>query len=184
MFEQITSQINRIADTATTNVRRLDTDVDFAIDISEFTDSFTDGFTTTSDKVLDAVLDTNRRVVDVAVSTADRVNERVELPFADRLPTPTVAGERYLDFVERAVSLNREMNHRVVELLGADRATAATAEQATARRAAAKTATTKPRTVKKNAAKKSTARKSTAKKSTARKSTAKKAAAKTTSASA
>jgi hypothetical protein len=169
MFEQITSQINRIADTATTNVRRLDTDVDFAIDISEFTE-FTDGFTTTSDKVLDAVLDTNRRVVDVAVSTADRVNERVELPFADRLPTPTVAGERYLDFVERAVSLNREMNQRVVELLGADRATAATAEQATARRAAAKTATTKPRTVKKNAAKKSTARKSTAKKSTARKS--------------
>ncbi|HSM65854.1 MAG TPA: hypothetical protein VK860_06090, partial [Ilumatobacteraceae bacterium] len=119
MFEQITSQINRIADTATTNVRRLDADVDFAFDISEFTD----GFTTTSDKVLDAVLDTNRRVVDVAVSAADRVNERVELPFADRLPTPTVAGERYLDFVERAVSLNREMNQRVVELLGADRAT-------------------------------------------------------------
>jgi hypothetical protein len=176
MFEQITSQINRIADTATTNVRRLDTDVDFAIDISEFTD----GFTTTSDKVLDAVLDTNRRVVDVAVSTADRVNERVELPFADRLPTPTVAGERYLDFVERAVSLNREMNQRVVELLGADRATAATAKQAAARQAAAKTATTKPRTVKKNTAKKSTARKSTARKSTARKSTA----AKTTSASA
>jgi hypothetical protein len=181
MFEQITSQINRIADTATTNVRRLDTDVDFAFDISEFTD----GFTTTSDKVLDAVLDTNRRVVDVAVSTADRVNERVELPFADRLPTPTVAGERYLDFVERAVSLNREMNQRVVELLGADRATAATAKQAAARQAAAKTATTKPRTVKKNTAKKSTARKSTARKSTARKSTARKStAAKTTSASA
>lgn len=168
MFEQITDQINRFADTATSNVRKLDTDVDFTFDISDVTDSFT----TTSDKVLDAVLDTNRRVVDVAVSTADRVNERVELPFADRLPTPAAAGERYIEFVERAVSLNRDLNQRVVEMLGAERATTATAEKAAARGAAAKTATAKPRTAKKNTAKKRTATKRTAKKAAAKKSTA------------
>ncbi len=42
--------------------------------------------------MLDAVLDTNRRIVEFAVTTADRINEQVrnqvsvELPFADSFP--------------------------------------------------------------------------------------------------
>lgn len=167
MFDQISTQMTRFADTATTNIRNFDTDVDLGIDIRELTD----GFTTTSDKVLDAVLETNRRAVDVVVTAADRVNERVELPFGDRFPTPTVAGERYLEFVERAIELNRELNQRVVELLVADRPTASAAKAAE-RQAAAKTATTKKRTVKKRAAKKATARKAPAKRTTTAKATA------------
>ena len=112
MFDQIT----KIANDATTSV----TDAINDNDISE-------RFTTTSDQVLDAVLDANRRIVDFAVTTADRVADQVnvELPFADSFPTPTVAGERYLEFVERAVSMNRDMNQRVVEMIKADNAKAA-----------------------------------------------------------
>ncbi len=112
MFEQITKFANETG----TNV----TDAINDTDISE-------RFTTTSDQVLDAVLDTNRRVVDFAVTTADRINEQIKLdvPFADSFPTPTVAGERYLEFVERAVSLNRDMNQRVAEMIKVDNAKAA-----------------------------------------------------------
>ena len=77
------------------------------------------------------MLDTNRRVVDFAVTTADRRRHEpvnVELPFADSLPTPTVAGERYLEFVERAVSLNRDMNQRVADMIKVDNAKAAADE--------------------------------------------------------
>ena len=156
-------QITKFANTTSTNVN----------------DSIRENLTSTSDQVLDVVLDTNRRMVDLAVSTVDRITAQidVELPFADRLPTPSAAGERYLDFVEQAVSLNREMTQRVVEMLEAAerRAVDATAEQAAAAKTAAKKPMARKATTKKAAAKKSTARKST--KKVAKKTTAKPAAA-------
>lgn len=164
MFEQIT----KFANEATTTINDSVTDAINDNNIAE-------RFTTTSDRVLDAVLDTNRRIVDAAVTTADRVAEQfrsqvtVELPFADRLPTPTVAGERYLDFVERAVSLNRDMNQRVADMIKADNAKKAPAAKTVAR----KTPATK-RPVKKTVAKKSPAKKSPAKKTIAKKTVASK----------
>ena len=140
MFEQIT----KFANEATTTF----TDAINDNDVSE-------RFTTTSDQVLDAVLDANRRIVDMAVTTADRVSEqfKVELPFADRFPTPSEAGERYLEFVERAVSLNRDMNQRVAEMIKADNAKAV-AEKAPAKKAPAKKAAARKRPVRKTVAKK------------------------------
>jgi len=160
MFEQIT----KFANEATTTINDSVTD---AINDTNITDRFT----TTSDRVLDAVLDTNRRIVDAAVTTADRVAEQfrsqvtVELPFADRFPTPTVAGERYLDFVERAVSLNRDMNQRVVDMITADNAKKAPAAKKTvAKKTPAKKATATKRAVKKTVAKKIPAEKTVASK--------------------
>jgi len=181
MFEQIT----KFANEATTTV----TDALNDNNVSE-------RFTTTSDQVLDAVLDANRRIVDAAVTTADRVAEQIsiELPFADRLPTPTVAGERYLEFVERAVSLNRDLNQRVAEMIKADNAKAAADKVTTAAKTVADTATkTVTDTTKlvtdsaksvadstKSVARQSPAKKAPAKKSPAKKVTAKKATAKKT----
>ncbi len=179
MFEQIT----KFANEATTSV----TDAINDNNISE-------RFTTTSDQVLDTVLDTNRRIVEFAVTTADRVADQVkiELPFADSFPTPTVAGERYLDFVERAVSMNREMNQRVAEMIKADNAKAASDKVvATAKNVAetaTKTVSDTAKTVAKQApssnvagrkvaATKRPAKKTAAKKTTAKKTAAKKAAA-------
>ncbi len=154
MFEQI----NKFADSATTTVNDAFSTV--------VTDN-TERFTSTSDQVLDAVLDTNRRIVEVAVTTADRIAEqiKVELPLADRLPTPAVAGERYLEFVERAVSLNRDLNQRVVEMITADNAKVVVA---TAKRPATKTAAAK-RPAKKRPARKTAAKKTVAKKTAASK---------------
>jgi 2-hydroxychromene-2-carboxylate isomerase len=164
MFEQITKFANETTDTLTSTV----------------TDAMNDNniskrFTTTSDQVLDAVLDANRRIVDLAVTTADRVSEQlnVELPFADRFPTPTVAGERYLEFVERAVSLNRDMNQRVAEMITVDNAKAAADKVVTTTKTAATSTPAKKAPVKKAPARKTAAKKRPA----ARKTAGKKAAA-------
>ena len=154
MFEQIT----KFANEATTSINDSVTDAINDNNIAE-------RFTTTSDRVLDAVLDTNRRIVDAAVTTADRVAEQfrsqvtVELPFADRLPTPTVAGERYLDFVERAVSLNRDMNQRVVDMIKADNAKKASAKKTVAKKTVANKAVANKSSAKKTVAKKAVAAK-------------------------
>ena len=160
MFEQITKYANETTTTINDSVTDAINDT-----------NITDRFTTTSDRVLDAVLDTNRRIVDAAVTTADRVAEQfrsqvtVELPFADRFPTPTVAGERYLDFVERAVSLNRDMNQRVVDMITADNAKKAPAAKKTvAKKTPAKKATATKRAAKKTVAKKIPAEKTVASK--------------------
>ena len=164
MFEQISKFANETTDNVSRTVNDAIKDINETIEDTDLSKRFI----TTSDQVLDAVLDANRRIVDMAVTTADRVSEqlKIELPFADRLPTASVAGERYLDFVERAVSLNRDMNQRVAEMITADNAK--------------KTVTKAP--ARKVAAKKTTARKTTARKAPARKTTAKKAAAKKVSA--
>ena len=173
MFEQITKFANEATTTITDGVNDVLND-----------NKVSDRFATTSDQVLDAVLDANRRIVDMAVNTADRVSEQinVEFPFAERFPTPTVAGERYLEFVERAVSLNRDMNERVVEMIKADNAKAASDKVvATAKNVAdtaTKTATKTSKSVAdtaKTVAKKAPAKKAPAKKAPVRKTVAKKA---------
>lgn len=119
-----------------------------------------------NERALEAVVDANRRLVEFAVTTADRVAERItfELPFADRLPTrpsPAETGERYLDFVERAVVVNREFNDRIVSMLKSDTVTvdtivakiAATADETADRvsDAASAATTTAKRTAKRTA---------------------------------
>jgi len=160
MFDQITKFANEASTTVTDAIN--DTDI-------------SERFTTTSDQVLDAVLDTNRRVVDFAVTTADRINEQIKLdvPFADNFPTPTDAGERYLEFVERAVSLNRDMNQRVAEMIKADNAKAAADKVV----APVKKTVAKTTPAKKTPARKTSARKAAAKKRPAKKTVAKKVAA-------
>jgi hypothetical protein len=162
-------QINRFANSATTTVND-NLPKDFR---NDFLGAVTDSFTQTSDRVLDTVVDTNRRVVEFAVTTADRVADQfsLDLPLGDRLPTPEEAGKACLDFVERAVSMNREMNERIVEMLKVDAPKVVTTA---ARTTPAKTTTAKKATAKKATARKTTARKTTARKTTARKTTAKK----------
>ena len=62
MFEQITKFANEATTTVTDAINDVLND-----------NKVSDRFTTTSDQVLDAVLDANRRIVDMAVTTADRV---------------------------------------------------------------------------------------------------------------
>ena len=131
---------------------------------------------TASERALDAVIEANRKLVEFAVTTADRVAEQIsfELPFADRLPTPAASGERYLEFVERAVAVNRDFNDRIVAMLKDDAPTAATAAASTVKTTATKVA------AKTTAARKTAARKVAAKTTAAKKTAAKKTAAKTT----
>ena len=157
MFEQITKIANETSTTVTDAIN--DTDI-------------SERFTTTSDQVLDAVLDTNRRVVDFAVTTADRVAEQIKLdvPFADNFPTPADAGERYLEVVERAVSMNRDMNQRVAEMIKVDNAKAAADKVvAPVKKTVAKTTPAKKTPARKAAAKKRPAKKTVAKKAAASK---------------
>jgi len=153
-------QINKFANTASTTIND-------AINENRPTnigEAISENFTQTSDRVLDNVVDSNRRMVEFVVTTADRVSGQVsvELPFADRLPTPAEAGEAYLDFVERAVSMNREMNERVADMLNVDQPQAApkvTAKKAPVKKASAKRAPVKKAPVRKTtktATKKST----------------------------
>lgn len=153
MFDQFTKFTDEA--TATFNQR-----------ISEVLD---ESFTANADKILDAVLDANRRLVDVTVDAADRIAEQVnvDLPFVDRLPTPTVAGRQYLEFVERAVSLNRELNQRVVDMIKADDAKTVAANVTASVTSAAKKSPARKTTARKTAAKKSPARKSPVKQTTA-----------------
>ena len=70
----------------------------------------------TNERILDSVVEFNRTVVESAVSAADRVRT-VELPFADKLPTPTEAGDRYIEFVEQIAPMNRDFTAQVVGML-------------------------------------------------------------------
>ena len=92
--------------------------------ITEQIDSAAKTVVDTNERILDTVVSMNRRVVDGAVETADRIPS-VELPMADKLPTPAEAGARYIDFVEQAVSINRDFTKRVVGMLPTGVATTA-----------------------------------------------------------
>jgi hypothetical protein len=90
-------------------------------------------FVETNDRVLDTVVSINRRVVETAVEVADRAPSfglPVELPLADKLPTPAEAGKQYIDFVERAVSMNRDFANRIAAQLPTAAPVKATAKPA------------------------------------------------------
>jgi len=99
--------------------------------ITEQIDSAAKTVVDTNERILDTVVSVNRRVVDGAVETADRMPS-VELPMADKLLTPAEAGARYIDFVEQAVSVNRDFTKRVVGMLPTGVATTAKAKATTA----------------------------------------------------
>ncbi|MGB0112283.1 MAG: hypothetical protein WBP59_03600 [Ilumatobacteraceae bacterium] len=172
MFDQIT----KFANDATTTINE-----NRPQRIEDVTGPLADNLAETSNAVLDAVLDTNRRVVDVVVTTADKVRGTLEDTLGDRavvdarisgaLPTPAEAGARYLDFVERAVSVNRDWNDRVVEMIRKDAPQAAAKVTTVATKPVAKKAAVKKAAAKKSVAKKSVAKKAAAKKTVATKST-------------
>ncbi|MFN3255883.1 MAG: hypothetical protein ACE37B_09305 [Ilumatobacter sp.] len=89
---------------------------------------------TANARLLDTLVEANRTAVDFAVKTAERL-PRVELPaqlpFSLTVPTATETGERYLDFVERAVSVNRDFGDRVAKMLPADIAPKAAEKRST-----------------------------------------------------
>ncbi len=132
--------------------------------------AITDRIEAANERVLDVVVDANRRLADLAVTSAARVTAAlpVDVPFADKLPTATESAGQYLDFVERAVAMNREFSQRVLATLTAN----APSDTVTAAKVSVETVPAKP------AAKKATARKATAKKAPAKKVAAKKVAAK------
>jgi len=70
----------------------------------------------TNERILDSVVSFNKTAIDGAVRTADKL-PTVELPFADKLPTATEAGDRYLEVVEQIVAANRDFTARVVGML-------------------------------------------------------------------
>lgn len=88
--------------------------------ITENFDTATKTFVDTNERVLDTVVSVNRRIVDTAVrmnqNIADRAS-KIELPMSDKLPTAAETGARYIDVVERAVSINRDVTARVVAQL-------------------------------------------------------------------
>ncbi|BAN03981.1 hypothetical protein [Ilumatobacter coccineus] len=88
-------------------------------------------------RMIDSVVDANRTAIDFAVKSADRLPS-VELPVP--VPTPAEAGKRYIDFVERAADMNRDLNARVIDMLPADIAPKATTTSArkSAKKASAK----------------------------------------------
>jgi hypothetical protein len=125
--------------------------------ITNLSKTLADNYASGSERVLDAVLDGNRKIVDVAVSTADQLVDQLPAEIVNRFPTPADTGARYLEFVERAVEVNREWNDRIVALLTPDTPAApAPVKKAPAKRAAAK------RPAKKAAAKRSPAKKAAA----------------------
>ena len=106
-----------------------------------------------NDRFLDAVVETNRKAVDFAVTSFDRLSDQapaVELPF--ELPTAAEAGKRYIDVVERLVELNRDFSKRVVDMLPADKPVKRTASKA--KRSASATASSAKKTARKATAKK------------------------------
>jgi hypothetical protein len=176
---------------------------DAASALASASTTLADAIENNSERVFDAVIDANRRIVEFAVSASDKLTDRlsevlperfpVELPFSDKLPTfgttvPTAAvtGERYLEFVERAVSVNREFNDRIVSMLKSDvsatveRVTAAaTTITSTGDRAATKQAPAKRAAAKKAPAKRAAAKRAPAKRAAAKRPAAKKTAART-----
>ena len=133
----------------------------------KFTKTATENYTEASDKMLDAVVENNKKAVDFMVKSADQFAEQlpefpVELSWADQVPTPAELGDRYIDFVERAVELNREFTDRLISSLQLE--DVEVVESAPTKKAPAKKAPAKKRTTKKAAAKKSTTKKAAASK--------------------
>lgn len=98
--------------------------MDITTQISDNFDNAAESFVDANERILDTVVTVNRRIVDTAVEIADRA-PKMELPLADKLPTPAETGARYIDFVEQAVSMNRDFTAKVVGQLPTGVATTA-----------------------------------------------------------
>jgi hypothetical protein len=118
--------------------------------ITENFDTATKTFVDANERVLDTVVSVNRRIVDTAVQVADRA-PKMDLPMADKLLTPAETGARYIDFVERAVSVNRDFTAKVVAQLPTG---VATQPKPKAKATTAKTTTSKATTSKATTSKK------------------------------
>jgi hypothetical protein len=99
----------------------------------------------TNDRVLDTVVSVNQRIVDTVVEVADRAPS-FDVPFSGKFPTPAEAGKQYLDFVERAASMNRDFTARIVGQLPTGVATTAKASATKAAKPATKAASKKATT--------------------------------------
>jgi hypothetical protein len=111
--------------------------MNFPTQLTDNVDLAAKTFVDVNDRVLDTVVTINRRIVDTVVEVADRVPaSRVDVPFGDRIPTAVDAGKRYIDFVERAASVNRDFTARVVATLPTGVAVPAKAKATKATRAA------------------------------------------------
>jgi hypothetical protein len=85
--------------------------------IADVTKTVTENYTETNQRVLDAVVENSRKAADFYVKTADQVSDQlpsIDLPF--ELPTPADAADRYVEFVERVVEMNREFSERIVKI--------------------------------------------------------------------
>ncbi len=105
--------------------------MDFTAQINENIDTASKSFVDANERILDTVVSVNRRIVDTVVSVNKNLADRapkVDLPMADKLPTPAETGARYIDFVERAVSVNRDFTAKVVAQLPTGVATTAKAK--------------------------------------------------------
>ena len=94
--------------------------MDITTQITDNIDTATKTFVDANERVLDTVVDVNRRIVDTAVRVNESLVERapkLEVPMADKLPTAAESGARYIEFVERAVSFNRDFTAKVVAQL-------------------------------------------------------------------
>ena len=98
--------------------------MNFPTQITENFDTATKTIVDVNELMLDTVVSVNRRIVDTAVEVADRA-PKMELPMTDKFPTPAETGARYIDFVERAVSVNRDFTAKVVAQLPTGVATTA-----------------------------------------------------------
>ena len=88
--------------------------------ITDNLDAAAKNFVDANERMLDTVVSVNRRMVDTAVrvnrTIADRT-PKLDLPLSEKLPTPAATGARYIDFVERAASANRDFTAKVVAQL-------------------------------------------------------------------
>ncbi len=94
--------------------------MDITTQITDNIDAATKTFVDANERILDTVVSVNRRIVDTAVRVNKNIADRapkMELPLADKLPTPAETGARYIDFVERAASVNRDFTAKVVAQL-------------------------------------------------------------------
>lgn len=132
--------------------------------ITDFYATATKNLTEANERMLDGVVETNRKVVEFAVKAADQFAAQlgelpIQLPYADRFPTPAETGERYIEFVERAVEVNRDFADRVTKLIATDAPKAAEKAATSAKSTASKAKSTATKTRKSATAKRAAAKK-------------------------
>lgn len=80
-------------------------------------DVIADRYASVSTTVLDAVVEAQHKLVDAWINGADKLVEVIPVDLPSAFPAPAETGAKYLDFVERAATVNREWNARVVNML-------------------------------------------------------------------